>query len=58
VVDGIMTRRFYATSNPQDQRGPLQPMDRTDAEFWRLLHERRNPQRELGFWRHLFRRQA
>jgi hypothetical protein len=51
-----MTRlRIYATSDPQAQRGPIQPMSRDDAEFWRLRQERNEP-RPQGLWRRIFRR--
>lgn len=52
-----MTRlRIYATSDPQAQRGPLQPMDPIDAEFWRLRDERKQPPRRPTLIQRLLRR--
>jgi len=52
----MTARRFYTSSDPQRLYGPLQPMDRTDAEFWRLREERKQPTRKPGLIQRLLRR--
>ena len=52
----MTARRFYTSSDPQRLYGPLQPMDRTDAEFWRLRAERKQGQRPATFIQRLLRR--